>query len=221
MSLGTHLPGHSPKAGILLVANSALAAGEPDLTVRVRVYNYANVSSRVLSDSEEEASRIFMASGVDTTWVDCLAPQIHVQSAPADQAGKVNVDCAGPVTEATAVLRILPRSTPANRAFRDTMFGFATGRDMASVFYEHVKDLAWGADKDGNEIPLILGNVIAHEVGHLLLGTNSHSPAGIMCANWDQEYVRQALRGHQLFSREQSAVMRATVARRNQEIVQP
>jgi len=26
----------------------------------------------------------------------------------------------------------------------DTMFGFATGSDMASVFYERVEDLAWG-----------------------------------------------------------------------------
>ena len=101
------------------------------------------------------------------------------------------------------------------------MFGFATGRDLASVFYERVKDLAWGADKDGNEIPLILGNVIAHEVGHLLLGTNSHSPAGIMCANWDQEYVRLAMRGHQFFSLDESAALGAAVIRRNREIAQP
>ena len=75
-------------------------------------------------------------------------------------------------------------------------------------------DLAWNVDKDGNEIPLILGDVIAHELGHLLLGTNSHSPTGIMCANWDHDYLTLALRGRQLFLPEQAASMRAIVIRR-------
>ena len=68
---------------------------------------------------------------------------------------------------------------------------------------------------------MILGDVIAHELGHLLLGTNSHSPVGIMCANWDQDYLRLALRGRQLFSPEQSALMRAAVVRRHAELIQP
>ena len=31
---------------------------------------------------------------------------------------------------------------------------------------------------------MLLGTVIAHELGHLLLSTNSHSAFGIMRANW-------------------------------------
>jgi hypothetical protein len=205
----------------IVVASPAVAA-EADLTVGVRVYNYAQVPSGVLVHAEREASRILSAAGVNTTWLDCLNPRSEAQagSTLGKLALETNKKCDEPERGAVVLLRIVPYTAPAS-AVPDTMFGFATGRDMASVFYERVKDLAWGADKDGNEIPLILGNVIAHEVGHLLLGTNSHSPAGIMCANWDQEYVRQALRGHQLFSRDQSAVMKATVAHRNQEIVQP
>jgi len=93
------------------------------------------------------------------------------------------------------------------------MFGFATG-DMASVFYGRVEDFASDADFNGNEMPLILGDVMAHELGHLLLGTNSHSPAGIMRANWDREHVRRAFRGCEIFSPQESALIRATVARR-------
>jgi len=31
----------------------------------------------------------------------------------------------------------------------------------------------------------LLGRVTAHEIGHLLLGTNSHTLAGIMRAKWN------------------------------------
>jgi hypothetical protein len=37
--------------------------------------------------------------------------------------------------------------------------------------------------------PIRLGGVIAHEVGHLLLGMNSHSPRGIMRANMDTRAI--------------------------------
>ncbi|MEO5822443.1 MAG: hypothetical protein ABIT71_18195 [Vicinamibacteraceae bacterium] len=39
--------------------------------------------------------------------------------------------------------------------------------------------------KTGLPVALILGRVTAHEIGHLLLGTNSHAPTGLMQATWD------------------------------------
>jgi hypothetical protein len=92
---------------------------------------------------------------------------------------------------------------------------------VASVFYARVEDLVLSVNGGKREAPVILGDVIAHELGHLLLGTNSHSPAGIMCAEWDKEYLRLAVMGFQKFSPEQSALMRATVVRRQAGIVQP
>src|SRR5690348_6263299 len=37
---------------------------------------------------------------------------------------------------------------------------------------------------DGTDVASLLGYVAAHEIGHLLLGTNSHAVAGIMHAHW-------------------------------------
>jgi hypothetical protein len=54
----------------------------------------------------------------------------------------------------------------------------------------------------------ILGHVIAHEVGHLLLGTNSHSAVGVMRARWDREELEQASRGSLRFTPAQAAMMR-------------
>jgi len=54
----------------------------------------------------------------------------------------------------------------------------------------------------------ILGHGIAHELGHLLLGTNSHAPAGIMRARWQPADLASASQGHLLFSTLESQEMR-------------
>jgi hypothetical protein len=40
------------------------------------------------------------------------------------------------------------------------------------------------ASSDGTNVANLLGHVAAHEIGHLLLGPNSHAVAGIMQAHW-------------------------------------
>ena len=49
----------------------------------------------------------------------------------------------------------------------------------ASIFCDRIATMP-GAP---TYFPIPLGDVIAHEVGHLVLGTNSHSRSGIMRAN--------------------------------------
>jgi hypothetical protein len=53
----------------------------------------------------------------------------------------------------------------------------------------------------------MLGHVISHEIGHLLLGTNSHSPSGIMRAQWDREQLSLAVAGLLTFTKSQSRRM--------------
>lgn len=156
-----------------------------DSGITVWVYNYAKVSRGVLRSAEAEATRILGAADVGTVWVDCLAPRDQSLSNP----GAANRDCAGPVGEATVILRILPGYSPAKVAFRDAEFGIAAGDVLAYVFYGGIADLAH-VDGDISEIPPILGHAIAHEIGHLLLGPGSHSPTGIMCGRWDRSYLR-------------------------------
>ena len=60
--------------------------------------------------------------------------------------------------------------------------GSVAGR-FANVFYERVKhvSLLWGLfPRD------VLGDAIAHELGHLLLGPQ-HSDRGIMNADWTRQ----------------------------------
>jgi hypothetical protein len=54
----------------------------------------------------------------------------------------------------------------------------------------------------------LLGYVVVHELGHLLLGLDSHSAEGVMRGKWDLEALRQAARGTLIFSASEAERMR-------------
>jgi len=37
--------------------------------------------------------------------------------------------------------------------------------------------------------PVLLGHVLAHEIGHILQGTDRHSETGLMKARWDSREI--------------------------------
>jgi hypothetical protein len=49
---------------------------------------------------------------------------------------------------------------------------------------------------------------MAHEIGHLLLGSN-HSATGIMKAHWGPKEVRELIKGDLLFTSQQSKLIQA------------
>ena len=59
-----------------------------------------------------------------------------------------------------------------------------------------------------------MGHTITHEIGHLLLGLNGHSAAGIMRADWTRRVLQQALLGHLVFAAGEGKLIRAEVLRR-------
>ena len=74
----------------------------------------------------------------------------------------------------------------------------------ADLFYEPLEQLH---QSDGTDIASLLGHVAAHEIGHLLLGTNSHSGAGIMHAHWTAEELAKAKLGGLVFLENESRRM--------------
>ena len=102
------------------------------------------------------------------------------------------------------MLRILPEAT--QNKFQDTVFGFAVVPILAIVYYDYELRTA-KRDSDEFEGPIILGCVIAHELGDLLLGSNSHSSLGIMQQHWERHQLRQAMRRALSFTPEQSKLI--------------
>ena len=186
-------------------SNNESAVG---LRVTVRVYNFAQISPKVLVEAEREATRIFRKVGVETLWLDCPLTLADCQTYPACRQASGPNDF---------VLRILPKAMAERLSFRGTTFGFALpcppdeSGCIANLFYHCVEQLTQVGNTPRE---LTLGHAAAHELGHLLLGTNSHSSTGLMQAHWSRKDLRSACLGHLLFTSEQAEVIRAEVLRR-------
>ena len=166
-------------------------------TIRIRVNNYTQASPTMLAGAEREAGRILGKAGLQTVWLDC----------PAGPSASDSQDPCRKALEATdIVLRVLSESS--QNKFQETAFGFAVVPVLASVYYDYVAHLA-RSDNAEFEIPIILGCVIAHEIGHLLLGSNSHADSGIMQGHWERGQIRQATTGTLLFTPQQARLIQA------------
>jgi hypothetical protein len=163
--------------------------------IRLRVDNYTQASPAILSEAEREASRILNEADLRIVWLNC--PVRHSTTGSQDP-------CQEPLEVTDIVLRIVPQ--PTQNKFQDTVFGFSVVPVLATVYYNHALRRA-KSDNAEFETPIILGSVIAHEVGHLLLGSNSHSISGVMQPRWERKQIRQAMTGTLLFTPGQAKLM--------------
>ena len=184
-------------AGIALPGNAFAGENDYSATITVLVHNYSQASPTLLARAEREAGRIMGKAGLRVVWLEC--PRGTSAAAPQEPCQNVS--------EATD-LRLRVLSAPARNKFGDVVFGFSVHPSLASVYYDHAVRRAKSDDAEF-EIPMILGGVIAHELGHLLLGSNGHSYLGIMQAQWTPSQVRQLTKGMLLFTTEQSQLIRA------------
>lgn len=82
---------------------------------------------------------------------------------------------------------------------------------LATIYADLVASVARSAGVDGRTL---LGRAVAHEIGHLLLGTNQHAAAGLMRATWSQADLRRKDGpGWQFQDGETQAMRRALSAR--------
>jgi hypothetical protein len=82
---------------------------------------------------------------------------------------------------------------------------------LATIFVDRVE---WLAGQTGADTAVVLGFAVAHEIGHLLLGTNTHGTRGIMRALWSRSELQHANVKDWVFSRDEGARMRASLERR-------
>jgi hypothetical protein len=91
--------------------------------------------------------------------------------------------------------------------YEDREFGFAAIPVLATVNYERIA--AWyGRDDARDVLPIMLGCVMAHELGHLLLRDPGHSTIGIMQPQLGNEQMRQALTARLRFTSQQAKFIR-------------
>jgi hypothetical protein len=180
-----------------------------ETSIYMRVYNYAEAPEAVLGAAKAEAARIYRHSGVKLEWVDCPCSVEDVPDYPACQSL-----AGGP---AVLQVKILPKSMAKRLGAPRLDFGLSMiPKDgglafNTSIFYHRVEAIA---KKGGLSRAVILGHILAHEIGHLLLGRGSHSGSGIMHVPWDKLQLRRASEGRLLFTSPQAKQIRDQVLRR-------
>jgi hypothetical protein len=139
----------------------------PEATIVLHVTNYANLSHDILNVAMARVANVYHGIGVSIAWVEDNG------SVKRRQDGQLHLnvlllspDMAEKIIEAADI--------------EDGVLGLAHPEGgRASIFCDRIAT-APGAPM---YLPIPLGDVIAHEVGHLLLGANSHSAMGIMRAH--------------------------------------
>ena len=171
---------------------------EPGAKVTVLVHNYAHLPRQILSDAKDRASLIFRKAGVEVEWADCPLNDEDPSSYP---------ECPAVVDATQLFLRIFPKTAA---KMEDGGQAFVAAR-IANIFWNRVEERAQRLNVSA---PRVMGHTIAHELGHLLLGSNSHSPVGIMTARWSAQVLTRICQEGLYFNRQQSEVIRSEVRNR-------
>lgn len=154
---------------------------DADLSVTVRIHDYAHVPGDLLSRASDQVTRLYETIGVHTTWYDVL-------QFPLKRARSRGEDANLPLAQLT--INILTPEMASRRPIQADVLGFAVvpqdgmGR-IAYVIYDRVHRVAAGAAASDVDL---LGFVLAHEIGHLL---GLRSPDGLLKCHWDRLEVRQ------------------------------
>jgi hypothetical protein len=171
----------------------------PAPATMVRVFNYAAVTLPTLSAMLTDIRAIFEHAGLPVNWVICGRAPEHPSNPQA---------CEEPREPTDLMLRILPGS---GVVLDNNALGQATvtseGGFNADLFFKRIDNLS----QMGISKSRLLAYAAAHEVCHLLLGSGSHSPTGIMRARWDRRDLEAINRAWLSFSPNECEQMRASV----------
>jgi hypothetical protein len=166
-------------------------------SLSIRIYDNAGVLAAYRARAIKRAGDILARADLAVDWRDCPAGGVLTRGA-----------CAAPPSPGELALRLVhsPKGDPNPRALGNALIDTATGSGtLATVFIDRVTKLS----QQGRLDPWsMVGVVMAHEIGHLLLGTNSHSDSGLMREIWTLKDLTRNRPDDWLFSRSQRDELR-------------
>jgi len=181
-------------------------ADTPLPRINVLIHNYAAVPRDTVAIVEREVGAIFRAIGVEIDWTDTASRA--AAGGPTYQAMRGPAKFDVRLLSSSVSNRVHLKPGEFGRALLGNAGEFAI---LADVYADGLKELVIGREWAYGHI---LGLVIAHELGHLLLGPGSHSTSGIMEPGWRQKDIDKALQRRMTFARGQSEQIRGQVLAR-------
>ena len=143
--------------------------------VRVRVYRSTHLRGDALRLALGVAEATFSAAGIQVVWTVCEPGECLTPPAP---------------TERLVRLVRLHRGQPHHqRCLGDALIDSQQqSGGLATVYVDQVLDVARRLDIDRGTL---LGHTIAHEIGHLLLGSITHGASGLMREVWSRKEMQE------------------------------
>jgi hypothetical protein len=183
-------------------------ADTPLPRITVFIHNYTAVPRDTVVIVEREVGAIFRGIGVEIDWTDRASIPQAATGDPTCQVmrGTARFDVRLLSSSVSNCLHLNPGEF--GRAVLANTGEFAT---LADVYADGLKALVIGREWAYGHI---LGQVVAHELGHLLLGPGAHSTGGIMEPGWRQKDIDKALQRRMRFTQGQSEQIRAQVLAR-------
>ena len=194
-----------PKVGwvaglLVLMAGSNARAAEP---VVIRSYNLSSVPTGELTEARETLQATLRAASIDLVWRDC-----------------VNGGCEEPLGARDLIVRIV--AAPRGVGLDELGYSMVDLQErvgtLATVYSDRVALLAERARVDAGKV---LGRAVAHEVGHMLLGTSQHSATGLMRARWLDREVRRDFGPDWTWSRDEILGMQLRLIARSRGPIEP
>ena len=177
-----------------------------DVYVSIRTYDITGLTAADRQNTLAVASNILRAAGLEVDWMECEG--VFVRS-----AGDPCLAPLGPTDLAVRFVRLPPPpgrdgTLPLGYSLVDTR---TRSGSLATMYVDRVAGLAVTC---GIDLGRLLGRAVAHEIGHLLLGTRDHANTGLMRALWSREAIRGSADGKWLFSPREARGMRDAVRTR-------
>ena len=185
-------------ATLVMITDGAAA---PRVTLTVRLYNTSGIPSAQLAAARDAADVILRDTGIDVTFRLCGA-----------RAGGTD-SCDEPLKRSEVVVRVIS-APPFNATLHAEAYGVTyivkeTNHGwLATVFSDRIRA---AAARVGVDAGAVLGRVMAHEIGHLLLGIDYHGANGVMRADWPDDMLNQRIDGWR-FSMVEAEQMQRVVA---------
>jgi hypothetical protein len=177
-----------------------IAQADAATSLTVLLYNYAQVPNAILADAESFAARSYHAAGIELTWVECSVSKDGSEKFHLFEPANIGRPVFLKIIPETMAADIHPSSNSGD------FLGIAFV-SHAFVVYPRIRELArvWGVPEY-----MILGRTMAHELGHVLLGRNSHTAAGLMRSGFAREDLSLES-GQFLFDSQQAKRLRGSL----------
>lgn len=182
-----------------IVMSACAEAGFAAVTMEplcIRIYDTAGTTSAARRRALERASDILADADVQVDWRDC-----------SPRTGQRHPSCNESPKPGELVVRFVRQPESRHlRALGEALVDSATGTGiLATVFVDRIEQFAARARAD---VESMLGRVMAHEIGHLLLGSAAHSETGLMRESWSAGAAGRRHGDDWLFSRSEIARLR-------------